>query len=409
MTTPPRGWNARAKQALNTHLWLILSLAFNFFLVLMLYIATDPWRPPEVPTPASGSGAVIKTNVLVLHENFTWEQVESTNYVTFIKNLRAVGCPEPTIRDIIVSEVDRLFARRRLDEVNYPNYQWWRSEPDPAVVQAATAKLEALDAERLGILVSLLGHGWDVQDNEQIAARAGITLTGPILGDLPPESKISVYAMIAHAQLKIEAYEESQRAQNRPADPMELVRLRDELIGSLVADLSPPQYEEFVLRYSPSAQQLREELRVMTLTPEQFRDIFSAVSSLNGQPVFYYAGTDPTLLAQRQQLHAQENEAIKEAIGDQAYAAYQLSQDPVYRSSKAMVEQLGIPDTAVSTIYQINRATQTEVDRIRKDDTMNADEKVEAISQTQVEQQQSLQELLGPEVFQRWLTNSAYH
>jgi len=43
------------------------------------------------------------------------------------------------------------------------------------------------------------------------------------------------------------------------------------------------------------------------------------------------------------------------------------------------------------------------LDRIRKDDTLSSDEKVQAMAQTQVEQQQSLEELLGPDAFQRWL------
>jgi hypothetical protein len=34
---------------------------------------------------------------------------------------------------------------------------------------------------------------------------------------------------------------------------------------------------------------------------------------------------------------------------------------------------------------------------------MSNDEKVEALAQTQVEEQQSLQQLLGPDAFQRWL------
>ena len=142
----------------------------NFFLVIFLYIATETVEVPDVPRPTADTGPFIKTNVVVRHENFTWEQVESTNYVTFIKNLRAMGCPEQTIRDIIISEVDRFYAHRRLEEVTYPNYQWWRSDPDPAVVQAAAAKLEALETERRDVLTTLLGQGWDAQDNEQIAA-----------------------------------------------------------------------------------------------------------------------------------------------------------------------------------------------------------------------------------------------
>jgi hypothetical protein len=43
------------------------------------------------------------------------------------------------------------------------------------------------------------------------------------------------------------------------------------------------------------------------------------------------------------------------------------------------------------------------MDRIRNDDSMSNDEKIEALSQTQVEEQQSLEQLLGPDAFQRWL------
>jgi hypothetical protein len=403
MDTPPTNWNTKAKRALHTHLWLILSLVGNFFLVIFLYIATQTLEVPSVPPPPIDNGVLVKTNTVVRRENFTWDQVESTNYVTFIKNLAAIGCPPQTIRDIIVSEVNRLYARRRLDEVDYPNYQWWLSAPDPAVAQAATAKLAALESEREDLLTSLLGPGWDAEDNESIAARGGITLTGPVLGDLPPDVKDSVYAIAAAAQLKIEAYEAAQRDQNKPVDPMEMVRLREEPLMQLITVLRPDQYQEYDLRYSPGAQQLREQFRSMQLTQDQFRNLFNAVSSINSQPIFYYTGNDPALLAQQQQLRAQSDAIMKATLGEDFYAAYQLTQDPLYRSSKTMVDQLGVPESTVTSIYEINRATQAELNRIRTDTDMTSDEKVEAISQAQVEQQQSLEQILGPEAFDKWL------
>jgi hypothetical protein len=294
--------------------------------------------------------------------------------------------------------------------VVYPNFQWWRSTPDPAVVQTATDKLAALEKERRQILTSLLGPGWAAESNEIIAARAGITLTGPLLGDLPPDVKEQIYAVVARAQLKVEAYQHAQSDQNKPVDPMEIVRLREEPFGQVVGMMNPEQYEEFILRYSVSAQQLREQMRQADLTKDQFRSVFDAVSSINGQPMFYYAGNDAGLISQRQQLRAQCDAVIKATLGDEFYASYQLNQDPLYRSSKAMADQLGVPDTSVGPIYEISRATQAELERIRKDTNMSNDEKVEAMSQTQVEQQQSLEQILGPEAFQRWLeSHTGFH
>jgi DNA-binding TFAR19-related protein (PDSD5 family) len=158
-----------------------------------------------------------------------------------------------------------------------------------------------------------------------------------------------------------------------------------------------------VLRYSPAAQQLREEMRGMDLSPDQFRDLFNAVGSIIGQPVYFYTGDDPQLLKQQQQLQAQSQALMKTVLGEQVYAAFQLNQDPVYRSSKATIQQVGAPVADITPLYEINRATQAELNRIRNDDTLSNDEKVEALAQTQVQQQQSVQQLLGPEAFQRWL------
>jgi hypothetical protein len=144
-------------------------------------------------------------------------------------------------------------------------------------------------------------------------------------------------------------------------------------------------------------------MRGTELTPDQFRDLFSALNPIIGQPVYYYSGSDPQLLKQQQQLAAQAEAVTKQTLGAQFYAACQLNQDPQYRAAKATAQQLGVPDTTVMPMYEINRATQAELDRIRKDDTLSSDEKVQAMAQTQVEQQQSLEELLGPDAFQRWL------
>ena len=102
-------------------------------------------------------------------------------------------------------------------------------------------------------------------------------------------------------------------------------------------------------------------------------------------------------------LQAQSEAVLKQTLGTQAYAAYQLGQDPLYRSAQSDAQQLGVPAASVMPIYEINRATQAEMNRIRSDDTLSSDEKVSALAQAQVQQQQALEELLGPEAFEKWL------
>src|SRR5882672_7790612 len=141
--------------------WRILFfLLLGVNLVLGVVWVVSAHRHPfvSVDTGSSdGVSSVIKTNVVVRRQFFSWREVESADYPTYIANLRDIGCPEQTIRDIIIADVNALYSRRRATELLTSEQQWWRSEPDPAVLQASAAKSRALEDERRGLLARLLG------------------------------------------------------------------------------------------------------------------------------------------------------------------------------------------------------------------------------------------------------------
>ncbi len=43
---------------------------------------------------------------------FRWQQLDAPDFPTFVKNLRAIGCPEPTLRDIIEGELREIYAQK---------------------------------------------------------------------------------------------------------------------------------------------------------------------------------------------------------------------------------------------------------------------------------------------------------
>src|SRR5436190_4011247 len=72
----------------------------------------------------------------------SWRAIESTNYQTYIANLRSIECPEETIRDIVVTDVAKLYAKRRaaIRAQGQPYKFWltgdaWENGParDPAI------------------------------------------------------------------------------------------------------------------------------------------------------------------------------------------------------------------------------------------------------------------------------------
>ena len=62
-----------------------------------------------MPVPSTNA---VKTNVIVRRLHFSWEDVESEDYAKYIGNLREISCPESTIRDIIVADVNQLTPKQ---------------------------------------------------------------------------------------------------------------------------------------------------------------------------------------------------------------------------------------------------------------------------------------------------------
>ena len=177
--------------------------------------------PPETTAP------LIKTNVLVRRQFFTWQELESDDYATYIKNLRDIACPEQTIRDLIIADVNALYARRRATEIITPEQQWWRSLPDAEILKIATARANEIDLERRALLAQLLGTNWETGDLISLPrpSRPGVMLDGPVLGVLPTEVKQSVQEINLRSQDRLAAYLEAQREAGKPSDPATLASL----------------------------------------------------------------------------------------------------------------------------------------------------------------------------------------
>ena len=57
----------------------------------------------------SRPGFKFPTNVL---SYITWRSIESPDYRRYIDNLRAIECPEETIRDIIIADINDLYSAK---------------------------------------------------------------------------------------------------------------------------------------------------------------------------------------------------------------------------------------------------------------------------------------------------------
>jgi LysM repeat protein len=368
----------------------LISLAANILLAAAFMIAMRQAYLGHSAAPAGTSALAVeqpKTRVLFRRQFFSWTDLESDDYPTYIANLRDIGCPEQTIRDIIIADVNALYGQKRATNVVTAEQQWWRPEPDSNVVAVAAEKLRLLEDERRALLTRLLGTNWETGDlaNLPRPSRQGIVLDGPVLGTLPAETKQALEGISIRSQDRLQAYLDAQRRDGKEPDPAELAKIRQQTRAELQRVLGPAELEEYLLRYSEDAAGLRAELgqlKYFNASPDEFRAMFRSTDQLNEQIQLLASATDPNSVAQRKALEEQRDNALKLALGPARYDEFRLLQDPLYRDAVATAQQAGTPEAA-RVIYQLNLASAAEQARIQADPTLTAEQK--AIEQKQIE------------------------
>ncbi len=381
---------------MRARLILLLSMGFNIVLVVMLLrLAQDLRR--ELPS------AVVSTNfsrasllrptqpsVVVRRQFFSWTEVESEDFKAYIKNLRAIGCPSETIRDLIVAEVAELFAKRRAEAAVLADQQWWRLEPDAQAVAEAAAREVLLDKEQSELLTQLLGPGWQ---REKLQADVfAKKFTGAVLAGMSKETKQAVLNFEDRRRAELMA---GMKSLGREFTETEVVQQQAETRKELAKLLTADQVEEYLLRHSSAASRMRDELRGFGTTAEEFRGIFRARDALDLEIGSMADRTDSATLKRVKDLEAVRDLNLQEALGPSRYPLYQMTLDPIFREAQKTVEQADADPEQVLPLYQLGQALQAEVERIQKDAALDDDERQEAMDLVMRQTQTARNQILG--------------
>ena len=206
--------------------------------------------------------------------------------------------------------------------------------------------------------------------------------------------------MSLRSQDRMQAYIDAQRNAGKEPDPAILAKLRQQTRDELARLLSPGELEEFLLRYSQNANELRAQigqLRFFNPTRDEFRAIFRASDALDQRIQLLADAKDPASIEARKALEDQRENAIKVALGPKRYEDYRMLHDPVYRNAVAEAEKAGTPEAA-RTFYAINLAAEAEQNRIQGDTNLSADQKSVELKRLEIEQIQAQTVAKGQEL-----------
>ncbi|MGZ4962264.1 MAG: hypothetical protein ACXWBP_05980 [Limisphaerales bacterium] len=383
---------------------IISSLFCNVLLFgLVLYLGANRTASPPInpvqSTPSAGLRA--KTNVVI--KPFNWQQVESEDYKTFIANLRSIGCPEETIRDIVIADVNKLFAARERAVSGKDDWKFWRSNnPLPArISQERDAQLAALHEQKRAVIRALLGIELDAETAEHDAGKISHL---DFLSSQKQAQILAIQNRFNDAQQRIYA-----DAERHGVDWKQLKAAFDQRESELAQVLSSDELREYQLRKDDTADNLRRNLVGFEPTETEFRSLFQLMKAHEDK--FSYADpADVSLPEQKSKDAAAVDEQIKSLLGDTRYAEYKRASNPQYQELYGLTQQFDLPADTAAAIFDRRQQMQKELSQYS---TLSPDQQQQQVTRLQGEMDSMLRDKLGDKAYallrergiEHWLGN----
>jgi hypothetical protein len=384
----PYGWLLGASFALNLALagWLLWT-----------------WKPLPAPPSPSGTQAPeammairqsgSKTRALAVRDGkaagvpaFHWSQVESADYREYIANLRALGCPESVIQDLIVTDLRQLFSSRSrgvFTQRKREYWQKWRESDNPKPPQIA--QLRKLDQERQEVERSLLGsslRGQEVIDLVFLQVHD----TERELVHLPANKRAAATAALERSGFFREeesAMEDS--AVGSRSGEKDLSEKKWKILGEV---LSADELKEFRTRQSGEANEVRGQLRYFEASQQEFDALLEVREKLS---------QDPQASPDYYTREAARIQAAKEVLGgEERGREYERATDLFYTWSRNAAARFGLSEESATEAWQVKRDAMAAATRIRGDASSTAEARREELTRLQKTAADRLVEILGP-------------
>ena len=152
------------KTMLKISIGLNVVLAGGLIFMLLQKPAANPAPPvvAETPPPMAVPAAAAPQNPNRAEPKpFRWSQLAANDYYVFVKNLRAIGCPELTLRAIVTADADALYEKYRHElEQKLSNLDHGSLSGQLASLKAEQtikAQLQQLPSQETLLIANLLG------------------------------------------------------------------------------------------------------------------------------------------------------------------------------------------------------------------------------------------------------------
>jgi hypothetical protein len=386
---------------------LVLSLLMNFALLgAVTYLVKQRQPVGETPVAAERqtdtvSHAVagktlttVVTNEVV--RKIDWRVVESEDYRKYIANLRSIGCPEETIRDIIIADVNKLFESRFKALKPASKFKFWETGKQMfagLLDEELIKQQQALAQEKRALLKELLGI--EPEGKMDMAAMfGGANPFESMLDFLSPAKQTQVMELEQKYGAKL--MKNFQGGAPDAEDMKEMQKVQKEKEAELAAILTPQEKQDYELRMSQTSMMMRMQLSAFDPNEQEFRDIFKVKKQFDDEYSPFTAGSmDKDEQAKRVAAQKEMDQQIKGVLGDSRYTEYQRAQDYTYQGLAKVADRQGLPKDAAVKAYDVQKAANEETQKVQSNTSLSTEQRKAALDQINSATETTLRGVLG--------------
>jgi hypothetical protein len=367
---------------------------------------------PQAASAAAAAGSALAAPPVVIYQTnqFKWSQLESPDYREYIANLRAIGCPEATVRDIIITDVMRVYAARRGQFYqNGRAFKYWETDEERKLKQTQLEEREAqlaqIDKELPAVLRELLGINYEREVNKYFVDADEDDRRLAFLSD---DKRAQVLAL--RDQFEGRREQILWQAPDGKLTPGQLDQLKQidrEQEGALAGVMTADEQYEFDLTSSPTADRMRRELIGFNPTEAEFREIFSREQALDA--AYAYEDTnDESVRAARATDEQKMREAIEAALGPDRAAQFEQAQNPDFQSLTLLAERFDLPPEISQTVLQMRQLAEESRRQLLDNPNLPADRLAAALNAIQAEAERSTRETLGDQAYAEYSRSATW-
>ncbi len=369
--------------------------------VIAYLLEKKPGALSPAPLPPRVSPGPIK-KVAPITATFNWSNMESADYKAYIANLRAIGCPEETVRDIIIADVDKLFASRLRAQSAGQKMELKYWEPDPvewseSFGQENWKQERAVEKEKQALLKELLGIDIN-SERRKIAGREDIMEKR--LHFLPAAKREQVKSLLEEFADQEQTFREKALQRDgilNAEDYAALKQIRQVRQAELEKILSPHEAELFELWTSDAAMAARHALGGLDNPSEQdFLAIYKAHKRFEAD--IKSESVDLADLAAREKwekVSTEIEDQIKSQLGEGRYSEYLRGKDHDYRQLVEISRRYNLPSETSSKVYGIRKSAETQTIKIQADESLSQEKRRSLIEEIRQNAGKTVKELLG--------------